>query len=76
MISSGQVTSPPLRATLRPTEAPLETMETDKKPPTVPASEEDLGEYVSQIPLDAQPQSTRGFQIREKFWINTFYSIL
>ncbi|XP_043304736.1 target of Nesh-SH3 isoform X1 [Cervus canadensis] len=42
IISSGQVTSPPLRATLRPTEAPLETMETDKKPPTVPASEEDL----------------------------------
>ncbi|XP_070311093.1 target of Nesh-SH3 isoform X32 [Odocoileus virginianus] len=42
IISSGRVTSPPLRATLRPTEAPLETMETDKKPPTVPASEEDL----------------------------------
>uniref|UniRef100_A0A8C6CVL0 ABI family member 3 binding protein n=1 Tax=Moschus moschiferus TaxID=68415 RepID=A0A8C6CVL0_MOSMO len=42
IISSGRVTSPPLRATLGPTEAPLERMETDKKQPTVPASEEDL----------------------------------
>ncbi|XP_055270300.1 target of Nesh-SH3 isoform X13 [Moschus berezovskii] len=42
IISSGRVTSPPLRATLGPTEAPLERMETDKKQPTVPASGEDL----------------------------------
>uniref|UniRef100_A0A8C4LSE7 ABI family member 3 binding protein n=1 Tax=Equus asinus TaxID=9793 RepID=A0A8C4LSE7_EQUAS len=43
IISSSRVTSPPLRATLRPTEAPLEGTETDKKQPTVPASGEDLG---------------------------------
>ncbi|XP_057553716.1 target of Nesh-SH3 isoform X15 [Hippopotamus amphibius kiboko] len=43
IISSGRVTSPPLRATLRPTEAPLERTETDKKQPTAPASGEDLG---------------------------------
>uniref|UniRef100_A0A8D1SN35 Fibronectin type-III domain-containing protein n=1 Tax=Sus scrofa TaxID=9823 RepID=A0A8D1SN35_PIG len=43
IISSGRVTSPPLRATLRPTEAPLERIETDKKQPTAPASGEDLG---------------------------------
>ncbi|XP_066890896.1 target of Nesh-SH3 isoform X45 [Kogia breviceps] len=42
IISSGRVTSPPLRATLRPTEAPLERTETDKKQPTAPASGEDL----------------------------------
>ncbi|XP_058411672.1 target of Nesh-SH3 isoform X2 [Diceros bicornis minor] len=43
IISSSRVTSPPLRATLRPTEAPSESTETDKKQPTVPASGEDLG---------------------------------
>ncbi|XP_049565962.1 target of Nesh-SH3 isoform X13 [Orcinus orca] len=43
IISSDRVTSPPLRATLRPTEAPLERTETDKKQPTAPASGEDLG---------------------------------
>ncbi|XP_004391707.1 PREDICTED: target of Nesh-SH3 [Odobenus rosmarus divergens] len=43
IISSGQVTSPPLRATLRPTEAPSERTETDEKQPTAPASGEDLG---------------------------------
>uniref|UniRef100_A0A8C3WJE8 ABI family member 3 binding protein n=1 Tax=Catagonus wagneri TaxID=51154 RepID=A0A8C3WJE8_9CETA len=43
IISSGRVTSPPLRATFRPTEAPLERIETDKKQPTAPASGEDLG---------------------------------
>ncbi|XP_061050086.1 target of Nesh-SH3 isoform X24 [Eubalaena glacialis] len=43
IISSGRVTSPPLRATLRPTEAPVERTETDKKQPTAPASGEDLG---------------------------------
>ncbi|XP_059866545.1 target of Nesh-SH3 isoform X5 [Delphinus delphis] len=43
IISSDRVTSPPLRATLRPTEAPLEKTETDKKQPTAPASGEDLG---------------------------------
>ncbi|XP_034871149.1 target of Nesh-SH3 isoform X17 [Mirounga leonina] len=43
IISSGQVTSPPLRATLRPTEAPLQRTETDEKQPTAPASGEDLG---------------------------------
>ncbi|XP_070224754.1 target of Nesh-SH3 isoform X27 [Bos mutus] len=42
IISSDRVTSPPLRATLIPTEAPLERMETDKKQPTAPASGEDL----------------------------------
>ncbi|XP_036707486.1 target of Nesh-SH3 isoform X8 [Balaenoptera musculus] len=43
IISSGRVTSPPMRATLRPTEAPMERTETDKKQPTAPASGEDLG---------------------------------
>ncbi|XP_059777257.1 target of Nesh-SH3 isoform X24 [Balaenoptera ricei] len=43
IISSGRVTSPPMRATLRPTEAPVERTETDKKQPTAPASGEDLG---------------------------------
>nr|XP_031528108.1 target of Nesh-SH3 isoform X48 [Vicugna pacos] len=43
IISSGQVTSSPLRATFRPTEAPLERTEVDGKLPTVPASGEDLG---------------------------------
>ncbi|KAI4548465.1 hypothetical protein MG293_000795, partial [Ovis ammon polii] len=49
IISSDRVTSPPLRATLRPTEAPLERMETDKKQPTAPASGEDLGPHVRYI---------------------------
>ncbi|XP_045641296.1 target of Nesh-SH3 isoform X17 [Ursus americanus] len=43
IISSGRVTSPPPRATLRPTEAPSERTETDEKHPTAPASGEDLG---------------------------------
>ncbi|XP_038438578.1 target of Nesh-SH3 isoform X31 [Canis lupus familiaris] len=43
VISSGQVTSPPPRATLRPTEAPSERTETFEKQPTAPASGEDLG---------------------------------
>lgn len=43
IISSGRVTSPPLRATLRPTGAPSERTEIDKKQPTAPASGEDLG---------------------------------
>lgn len=43
IISSGRVTSPPLRATLRPTGAPSERAEIDKKQPTAPASGEDLG---------------------------------
>ncbi|XP_047730822.1 target of Nesh-SH3 isoform X19 [Prionailurus viverrinus] len=43
IISSGRVTSPPLTATFRPTEAPSEKTETDEKQPTVPASGEDLG---------------------------------
>ncbi|XP_022357769.1 target of Nesh-SH3 [Enhydra lutris kenyoni] len=42
IILSGRVTSPPLRATLGPTEAPSERAETDEKQPTVPASGEDL----------------------------------
>ncbi|XP_073087856.1 target of Nesh-SH3 isoform X24 [Manis javanica] len=43
IVPSGRATSPPLRAMLRPTEAPSERIETDKKQPTVPASGEDLG---------------------------------
>ncbi|XP_023588620.1 target of Nesh-SH3 [Trichechus manatus latirostris] len=43
IISSGQVTSPPLRATLGPTGAASEKTETDKKQPTVPASGEEFG---------------------------------
>nr|XP_055172188.1 target of Nesh-SH3 isoform X20 [Nyctereutes procyonoides] len=43
VISSGRVTSPPPRATLRPTEAPSERTETFEKQPTAPASGEDLG---------------------------------
>ncbi|XP_045357804.1 target of Nesh-SH3 isoform X48 [Leopardus geoffroyi] len=43
IISSSRVTSPPLTATFRPTEAPSEKTETDEKQPTVPASGEDLG---------------------------------
>eukprot|EP00071_Canis_lupus_P015122 XP_005639472.1 target of Nesh-SH3 isoform X36 [Canis lupus familiaris] len=43
VISSGQVTSAPPRATLRPTEAPSERTETFEKQPTAPASGEDLG---------------------------------
>ncbi|XP_047579178.1 target of Nesh-SH3 isoform X1 [Lutra lutra] len=42
IILSGRVTSPPLRATPGPTEAPSERAETDEKQPTVPASGEDL----------------------------------
>ncbi|XP_036772397.2 target of Nesh-SH3 isoform X30 [Manis pentadactyla] len=43
IVPSGRATSPPLRATLRPTEGPSERIEADKKQPTVPASGEDLG---------------------------------
>ncbi|XP_048659392.1 target of Nesh-SH3 isoform X28 [Marmota marmota marmota] len=43
IISSGRVTSPPLRATLKPTGIPSERPETDKKQPTAPASGEELG---------------------------------
>ncbi|XP_077900477.1 target of Nesh-SH3 isoform X28 [Ictidomys tridecemlineatus] len=43
IISSGRVTSPPLRATLKPTGIPSERSETDKKQPTAPASGEELG---------------------------------
>ncbi|KAI5134917.1 Target Of Nesh-Sh3 [Manis pentadactyla] len=43
IVPSGRATSPPLRATLRPTEGPSERIEADKKHPTVPASGEDLG---------------------------------
>ncbi|XP_066204112.1 target of Nesh-SH3 isoform X3 [Saccopteryx leptura] len=43
IISSGLGTSPPLRGTPRPTGAPSERTEIDKKQPTAPASGEDLG---------------------------------
>ncbi|XP_006868712.1 PREDICTED: target of Nesh-SH3 [Chrysochloris asiatica] len=43
IISSGRVTFPPMRATPGSTEAPSEKTETDKKQPTVPASEEEFG---------------------------------
>ncbi|XP_069886470.1 target of Nesh-SH3 isoform X11 [Dipodomys merriami] len=43
IISSSRVTSPPLRATLKPTETPSERPEIDKKQPTAPASGEELG---------------------------------
>ncbi|KAM8770509.1 target of Nesh-SH3 [Rhynchonycteris naso] len=43
IISSGLGTSPPLRVTPRPTGAPSERTEIDKKQPTAPASGEDLG---------------------------------
>ncbi|XP_023363828.1 target of Nesh-SH3 isoform X1 [Otolemur garnettii] len=43
IILSGQITSPPLRATLRPTGAPLDKIETEIKQPTAPASGEELG---------------------------------
>ncbi|XP_047420783.1 target of Nesh-SH3 isoform X11 [Sciurus carolinensis] len=43
IISSGRVTFPPPRATLKPTGIPSEKPETDKKQPTVPASGEELG---------------------------------
>ncbi|XP_008590827.1 PREDICTED: target of Nesh-SH3-like [Galeopterus variegatus] len=43
IISSGQVTSPPLRATLRPTPPRSERTETERKQPTAPASGEELG---------------------------------
>ncbi|KAM9201397.1 target of Nesh-SH3 isoform 9-T9 [Dugong dugon] len=43
IISSGQITSPPLRATLGPTGAASEKTETDEKQPTVPASGEEFG---------------------------------
>ncbi|XP_012508303.1 PREDICTED: target of Nesh-SH3 [Propithecus coquereli] len=42
IISSDPITSPPLRATLRPTGAPWERTETEIKQPTVPASGEEL----------------------------------
>uniref|UniRef100_G1P0T4 ABI family member 3 binding protein n=1 Tax=Myotis lucifugus TaxID=59463 RepID=G1P0T4_MYOLU len=44
IISSGLGTSPPLRATLRPTGPTSERTERDKKEPTAPASGEDLGD--------------------------------
>ncbi|XP_053421757.1 target of Nesh-SH3 isoform X4 [Nycticebus coucang] len=43
IISSGPITSPPLRATLRPTGAPLDKIEPEIKQPTAPASGEELG---------------------------------
>uniref|UniRef100_A0A8C0WWL5 Fibronectin type-III domain-containing protein n=1 Tax=Castor canadensis TaxID=51338 RepID=A0A8C0WWL5_CASCN len=43
IISSDWVTSPPLRATLKPIGTPSEGPEIDKKQPTVPASGEELG---------------------------------
>uniref|UniRef100_A0A8D2HBJ8 ABI family member 3 binding protein n=1 Tax=Urocitellus parryii TaxID=9999 RepID=A0A8D2HBJ8_UROPR len=43
IISSGRVTSPPLRATPKPTGIPSERPEIDKKQPTAPASGEELG---------------------------------
>ncbi|XP_076974664.1 target of Nesh-SH3 isoform X5 [Tamandua tetradactyla] len=43
VISSVQVTSPPMRATLSPTGAPSERTDTDKKQPTAPASGEEFG---------------------------------
>ncbi|XP_023577025.1 target of Nesh-SH3 isoform X3 [Octodon degus] len=43
IISSHRVTSPPLRATLKPTLTTSDTPETNKKPPTAPASGEELG---------------------------------
>ncbi|XP_031790967.1 target of Nesh-SH3 isoform X7 [Piliocolobus tephrosceles] len=42
IISSGPITVPPLRSTLRPTGTPLERIATDIKQPTVPASGEEL----------------------------------
>ncbi|XP_060054436.1 target of Nesh-SH3 isoform X5 [Erinaceus europaeus] len=42
IISSGRITSPPLKTTFRPTGVPSEGPETDKKQPTAPASGEDL----------------------------------
>ncbi|XP_054202046.1 target of Nesh-SH3 isoform X55 [Homo sapiens] len=42
IISSGPITTPPLRSTPRPTGTPLERIETDIKQPTVPASGEEL----------------------------------
>uniref|UniRef100_A0A2I2YIK2 ABI family member 3 binding protein n=1 Tax=Gorilla gorilla gorilla TaxID=9595 RepID=A0A2I2YIK2_GORGO len=42
IISSGPITIPPLRSTLRPTGTPLERIVTDIKQPTVPASGEEL----------------------------------
>ncbi|XP_048202469.1 target of Nesh-SH3 isoform X2 [Perognathus longimembris pacificus] len=43
IISSSRVTSPPLRATLKPIGTPSERPEIDKKQPTAPASGEELG---------------------------------
>nr|XP_045003937.1 target of Nesh-SH3 [Jaculus jaculus] len=43
IISSGPVTSPPLRTTLKPTETPSKRPEIDTKQPTAPASKEVLG---------------------------------
>ncbi|XP_007984196.3 target of Nesh-SH3 isoform X20 [Chlorocebus sabaeus] len=42
IISSGPITIPPLRSTLRPTGTPLERIATDIKQPTVPASGEEM----------------------------------
>ncbi|XP_058151969.1 target of Nesh-SH3 isoform X49 [Dasypus novemcinctus] len=43
VVSSARGTSPPVRATLRPTGTSSERTETDKKQPTAPASGEELG---------------------------------
>nr|XP_048310215.1 target of Nesh-SH3 isoform X45 [Myodes glareolus] len=43
IISSSRVTSPPLKATLKPTRTAAERPEAEKKHPTTPASEEEIG---------------------------------
>ncbi|XP_075820911.1 target of Nesh-SH3 isoform X10 [Microtus pennsylvanicus] len=43
IISSSRVTSPPLKATLKPTGTAVERSEAEKKHPTTPASEEEIG---------------------------------
>ncbi|KAM5281145.1 LOW QUALITY PROTEIN: target of Nesh-SH3 [Ctenodactylus gundi] len=43
IISSGRVTSSPVKATLQPTDTPSEKAETDKKQPTASASGEEIG---------------------------------
>ncbi|CAO2631731.1 Target of Nesh-SH3 [Lemmus lemmus] len=43
IISSSRMTSPPLKATLKPTGTAAERSEADKKHPTTPASEEEIG---------------------------------
>ncbi|XP_015844685.1 target of Nesh-SH3 isoform X34 [Peromyscus maniculatus bairdii] len=43
IISSSRVTSPPLKATLKPTGTAAERPEAEKKHPTTPASEEEIG---------------------------------